>query len=272
MSFRERYGPWALVAGASDGIGEAFAHGIAARGVNVLLLARREELLERVAEEIRAQHGVDARPLVADLTGSDLVHRIEAGTRGLEIGLLVYNAGAVHGVGAFHELPIEHAEKLLTLNCNTPVRLVHELGGAMRRRGRGGIVLVTSMVALAGSAHVATYAATKAFDLILAQSLWHELQPAGVDVLGAIVGMTRTPSLLASNPSFPDGVQAMEPEDVAPGALDFLGRGPVWFAGEGNRAAAKGLVSLPRPQLIDTMSQLTGSMYGLPHVRAKGEE
>jgi short-subunit dehydrogenase len=272
MSFRDRYGPWALVAGASDGIGEAFAHGIAERGVNVLLLARRAELLERVAGEIHARHGVDARPLVADLTSPDLGQQIEIATRGLEVGLLVYNAGAVHGVGAFHELPLAHAEKLLTLNCSAPVRLTHELGGAMRARGRGGIVLVTSMVALAGSAHVATYAATKAFDLILAQSLWHELQPTGVDVLAAVVGMTRTPSLLASKPSFPAGVEAMEPEDVAPGALDFLGRGPVWFAGDANRAAAKGLASLPRPQLIDTMSRLTGSLYGLPHVSAQGEE
>ncbi|MEN8159049.1 MAG: SDR family NAD(P)-dependent oxidoreductase [Myxococcota bacterium] len=272
MSFRERYGPWALVAGASDGIGEAFARGIAARGVNVLLLARREALLQELAARIRAEHGVEARPLVADLTGADLEDRIDEGTRALEVGLLVYNAGAVHGVGAFHELPRTHAEKLIALNCTGPVLLAHALGGAMRARGRGGIVLVTSMVALAGSAHVATYAATKAFDLILAQSLWHELQPSGVDVLGAVVGMTRTPSLLATEPHFPDGVEAMEPQDVAPGALDFLGRGPVWFAGETNRAASKGLAALPRPQLIDTMSRLTGSLYGLPHVAARGEE
>jgi short-subunit dehydrogenase len=271
MSFRERYGPWALIAGASDGIGEAFARGIAERGVNVLLLARREELLSHLAEQIRAEHGVDARPLVADLTAADLDARVEAGTRGLEVGLLVYNAGAVHGVGAFHEQPLEHAQKLVALNCTGPLLLTHRLGGAMRTRGRGGIVLVTSMVALAGSAHVATYAATKAFDWILAQSLWHELKPHGVDALSAVVGMTKTPSLLASRPNFPAGVEAMEPDEVAPGALDFLGRGPVWFA-KTNRAAAKGLATLPRPALIDTMSRLTASLYDLPHVEAHGEE
>jgi short-subunit dehydrogenase len=271
MSFRDRYGAWALVAGASDGIGEAFARGAAERGVNVLLLARREALLERLAGEIRAAYGVEARPLVADLTALDLAARVEAGTRGLEIGLLVYNAGAVHGVGAFHEQPLAHAQQLVALNCTGPVLLAHRLGAAMRARRRGGIVLVTSMVALSGSAHVAAYAASKAFDWILAQSLWHELKPHGVDALAAVVGMTKTPSLLASRPSFPAGVPAMEPAEVAPGALDFLGRGPVWFAGR-NGAAAKGLAGLPRPQLVDTMSRLTASLYGLPHVEVHGEE
>jgi len=272
MSFRDRYGPWALVAGASDGIGEAFARGIAERGVNLLLLARREALLERLAEDIRASSGVEARPLVADLTAPDLDARVEAGTRGLDVGLLVYNAGAVHGVGAFLEQPLAHAEKLVALNCTGPLRLAHRLGGPMCARQRGGIVLVTSMVALSGSAHVAAYAATKSFDWILAQSLWHELKPHRVDVLAAVVGMTKTPSLLASEPHFPAGVAAMEPDEVAPGALDFLGRGPVWFAGKANRAAAKGLGAMPRAALIDTMSRLTASLYGLPHVEATGEE
>jgi short-subunit dehydrogenase len=272
MTFRERYGAWALVAGASDGIGEAFARGIAERGVNVLLLARREELLAQLAESIRAEFGVEARPLVADLTAPDLDVRVEAATRGLEVGLLVYNAGAVHGVGSFHEQPLAHATKLIALNCTGPVLLAHRLGSAMRARKRGGIVLVTSMVALSGSAHVAAYAATKSFDWILAQSLWHELQPHGVDAMAAVVGMTRTPSLLASHPSFPAGVPAMEPAEVAPGALDFLGRGPVWFAGKANRAAAKALGAVPRPQLIDTMSRLTASLYGIAHVEAHGEE
>jgi short-subunit dehydrogenase len=192
MSFRERYGPWALIAGASDGIGEAFARGIAERGVNVLLLARREELLSHLAEQIRAEHGVDARPLVADLTAADLDARVEAGTRGLEVGLLVYNAGAVHGVGAFHEQPLEHAQKLVALNCTGPLLLTHRLGGAMRTRGRGGIVLVTSMVALAGSAHVATYAATKAFELHLTEAIAEELRGTGVRAVAVCPGPTRT--------------------------------------------------------------------------------
>jgi short-subunit dehydrogenase len=263
MGFRARYGPWSLVAGASDGIGEAFARRIAARGVNVLLLARREALLAGLAAGIRAEHGVEAEALVADLTAPDLGARVETATRGREVGLLVYNAGAVHGAGLFHEQPLAKAEQLVALNVTGPLCLVHRLGSGMRARRRGGIVLLSSLVALSGSAHVAAYAATKAFDWILAQSLWHELRPHGVDVLAAVAGLTRTPSLLASGARALPGLHAAEPDEVALGALEALGHGPVWFAGEPNRAAADALAALPREQAIESMSRMTARLYGL---------
>jgi short-subunit dehydrogenase len=272
VEFRRRYGPWALVAGASDGTGEWFARAIAEQGVNVLLLARREALLASLAAELRAEHGVEARALAADLTQEDLDARVAAATRDLEVGLLVYNAGAVHGAGMFHEQPVEHALGLVALNCTGPVLLAHRLGARMRARGRGGIVLMTSMVAFAGSAYVAAYAATKAFDRILAEGLWHELHPHGVDVLGVVAGATRTPSLLASSSSFAAYPGLMEPEEVARGALAFLGRGPIWVAGATNRATAKALSPVPRIPLIDGMSQATAGIYGLPHTPAAGVE
>jgi len=270
--FRGRYGPWALVAGASDGIGECFARRIAAEGVNLLLLARREPLLEALARELRAKHGVEARALVADLTAPDLDARVAAATQGLEVGLLVYNAGAVHGGAAFHERPVGHALGLVALNCTGPVLLAHRLGGPMRARGRGGIVLMGSMICFSGSAYVATSSATKAFDRILAEGLWHELAPHGVDVLGAIAGATRTPAMLASSDAFADYPGAMEPDDVARGALAFLGRGPIWVAGEANRATAKGLSPVPRIPVINGMSEATASIYGLPHGPVAGVE
>ena len=272
-SFRERYGPWALVAGASDGIGECFARRIAAEGVNVLLLARREALLAALAGELRAKHGVEARTVVADLTAPDLDARVEAATRDLDVGLLVYNAGAVHGGAAFHDQPVGHALGLVALNCTGPVLLAHRLGSRMRARGRGGIVLMGSMICFAGSALVATYSATKAFDHILAEGLWHELAPHGVDVLGAIAGATRTPAMLASSESFAAGYPgAMEPDDVARGALAFLGHGPIWIAGESNRTTAKGLSPVPRIPLINGMSEATAAIYRLPHTAASGVE
>jgi short-subunit dehydrogenase len=270
--FRQRYGPWALVAGASDGIGEWYARAIAEEGVNVLLLARREAKLASLAADLRAGHGVQVRTLAADLTAADLDAKVEAATRDLEIGLLVYNAGAVHGASAFHDLPVEHALGLVALNCTGPVLLVHRLGAQMRARGRGGIVLMGSMISFAGSAWVATYSATKAFDRILAEGLWHELRPHGVDVLGAIAGATRTPSMLASSESFADYPGAMEPEEVARGALAFLGRGPIWVAGDANRATAKALSPVPRIPVIDAMSAASASIYGLAHAPASGVE
>jgi short-subunit dehydrogenase len=270
--FRERYGPWALVAGASDGIGACYARAIAEQGVNLLLLARREPQLAALAAELRADHGIEARTLVADLTAPDLDARVEAATRALEVGLLVYNAGAVHGAASFHDLPVAHAQGLVALNCTGPVLLAHRLGARMRARRRGGIVLMGSMISFAGSAWVATYSATKAFDRILAEGLWHELRPHGVDVLGAVAGATRTPSMLASNESFADHPGAMEPDEVARGALAFLGKGPLWIAGDANRATAKALSPVPRIPVINAMSEATASIYGLAHTPASGVE
>jgi short-subunit dehydrogenase len=270
--FRERFGPWALVAGASDGIGESFAHQLAERGLNIVLLARREALLEEVAGSIRAQYGVETRIIVADLTGEDLDLRVARGTEGLEVGLLVYNAGAVHGAKKFHDQPVEHALGLVNLNCRGPVLLTHRLGGAMRERGRGGILLLTSMAALAGSSYTASYNATKSFDLILAESLWHELGPHGVDVMAVIAGATRTPSMLTSNENFEDYPGIMEAADVAAGALANLGRGPSWVAGKQNREAAAGLWPASRTAVVNGMSEAASQLYDLPFERVEGTD
>ena len=269
-SFQKRFGPWALVAGASDGIGECFARELAERGLNVVLLARREALLEELAADLQAKHGVETRVLVADLTGDDLDERLERGVEGLEIGLLVYNAGAVHGAKKFHDQPTDHALGLVALNCRGPVLLAHRLGRPMRERGRGGIVLLTSMAALSGSSYTASYNATKAFDLNLAESLWHELAPHGVHAMGVIAGATRTPSMLTSNPAFEAYPGIMEPEDVAKGALANLGRGPVWVAGAENRDRAKGLMPVSRTAAVNGMSEACAQLYELPYVPVEG--
>lgn len=271
-SFHSQFGPWALVAGASDGIGESFARRLAAAGINLILLARREALLEEVADRLRSEFEIETRIIVADLTGPDLDQRVARGVEGLEVGMLVYNAGAIHGAKAFHDHPVEQALGLVDLNCRGPVLLAHRLGGPMRERGRGGILLLTSMAGLSGSSYTATYAATKSFDLILAESLWHELRPSGVDVMAVVAGATKTPSMLNSNEGFADYPNVMEPEDVARGALANLGGGPVWVAGAHNRAAAAGILPIPRTALINGMSEATAQLYDLPFVRAFGEE
>ena len=269
---RSRYGPWALVAGASDGIGECFVRRLAAAGIHVILLARREPLLRSLAADLEREYGIEVRTLVADLTAEDLDERVAKGVADLEVGLLVYNAGAVHGAAPFHEQPLEHALGLVALNCRGPVTLAHRLGQGMRERGRGGIVLLTSMAGLSGSSYTATYAATKSFDLVLAEALWHELAPHGVDAMAVVAGATKTPSMLNSQPGFENYEGIMEPDDVAAGALRNLGRGPVWVAGAGNRAAASGMLPVPRIALINAMSQATAGLYGLPFHEAKGEE
>ncbi len=270
--FRKQYGPWALIAGASDGIGECYARECAQRGLHVVLLARRAARLAELAAELEQRHGVKARTLVADLGAGDLEQRVLEGTRELEIGLLIYNAGAVHGAAKFVERPLSDALALVNLNCRGPVLLAHHFGGAMRRRGRGGIVLMGSIAGLCGSSYTTVYAASKSFDMLLAEGLWHELAPAGVHVLGAIAGATRTPSMLASNPAFENYPNLMQPADVARGALDALGSGPLWVAGEANRATAAAMLPVPRVALINGMSEATASLYALSHTPVAGAD
>ena len=140
----------------------------------------------------------------------------------------------------------------------------------MRKRGRGGILLLTSMAAWSGSSYTASYNATKSFDLILAESLWHELKPDGVDVMAVIAGATRTPSMLSSKSSFDAYPGIMEPDEVASGALAQLGRGPCWVAGANNRETAKALLPIPRTAVINGMSKACAQIYDLPFVPVDG--
>jgi len=118
--------------------------------------------------------------------------------------------------------------------------------------------------------YTASYNSTKAFDLVLAESLWHELAPCGVHAMAVIAGATRTPSMLTSNPSFEAYPGIMEPEDVATGALANLGHGPVWVAGAENRDRAKGLLPVSRTAAINGMSEACAQLYDLPFVPVEG--
>ena len=261
--FSEKYGEWALVLGASEGIGASFAMQIAERGVNVVLAARRADPLQRTAAAIVAATGREVRTIEVDLTADDLLARLTQGCEGLDIGLVVYNAGATHGGVLFHDEPLEKPVALVKLNCIGPVVVCHHFGRAMLDRGRGGIILLSSMSALAGAARVATYSATKSFDLVLAEGLWAEMQPRGVNVLCLVAGATRTPAMERSGAIMGDAFPAMDPDDVAAEGLDHLAAGPVWVAGEDNRQRYDHLRALPRTTVIEFMTVGTKMIYGI---------
>lgn len=267
--FARAYGEWAVVAGGSDGIGEAFCREVAGRGINVVPIARRRDPLEAMAERIRADFGVEVAPLQADLTAPDIDAVVARATQALDVGLLVYNAGASRAATEFAETALEDILVLERLNVHGPLVLAHHFAGRFLARGSGGIVLMSSMAGLSGCHFQATYAATKAFDTTLAEGLWHELAPRGIAVTGVAAGATRTPTLAASGGSV-EG--AMEPAEVAAGALDFLGRGPVWIPGEANQAAARAIWPTPRAGLINGMSQATGGLFDLPVSAVDGVE
>lgn len=266
-----RYGPWALIAGASDGIGEAFARQLAAAGFNLVLLARREQVLGNLCADLVEQFGIEVRGVAIDLTGGWLLESLRSVTDDIEIGLLIYNAGAVHGAALFHDRSLDDALTLVALNCTGPTLLTHHYGGLMRKRGRGGLLLMSSLAALSGGSYTAAYNASKSYDLILAEGLWHELAPQGVDAMCLIAGATATPSMLVSVAELSSYPQVMEPQDVAREGLAHLGKGPVWVAGAHNRANAKALWPVPRVAAINGFSQAAASLYDLPFSAVTGE-
>jgi short-subunit dehydrogenase len=239
-SFARRYGPVALIAGASEGIGAAFARELAGAGLQLLLVARRLPLLEELAAELRATYRVRVRTLSCDLADPAAADAISQSCRDLEVGLLVCNA-ASSSVGRFLDTPVEAHLRSIDVNVRGPLLLAHALGGLMAKRRRGGIVFMSSLTAFQGTPLVASYGATKAFDLVLAEGLWDELNERGVDVLACCAGATLTPGYERATPRRIVSRLAPKPQDpadVACEALAALGRQPMVVTGRGNRLAS----------------------------------
>jgi short-subunit dehydrogenase len=234
--FAERYGPWALVVGSAEGIGAGYADALAARGLHLVLLDRQGAALAAQAARLRTRHpSLHVRELVVDLTDLARLTAAIDEIADLDIGLLVANA-AFSVTGQW--LDVSLADKLshVQVNCAAVTVLVDRLSRSMVARGRGGIIVMSSMAGKLGGPRVAAYAATKAFDLVLAESLWSELAPHGVDVLAVLPGSTRTPGFEASLARTPPRqVYVMAPEDVVREALAALGRGPQLVVGRRNR-------------------------------------
>jgi short-subunit dehydrogenase len=251
--FAQKYGQWAVIAGASEGIGACLADQSAARGVDLVLIARNGALLDEVAAKARDAHGVQTRVVVQDLTDPDVGAKVADVTEGLEIGLLIYNAGASDRVTTFLETDVEYSLKQIKLDCIGPIALAHHFGSAMRDRGRGGIVVVASLACLAGSATLAVYSAVKAFQHNFAEGLWAELRPHGVDVCCTPLGMTYTPAFQRMGIEY-DPAAHMLSEDVAREIIENIGNGPVHVVGENNRAAASAIWTINRRSLVEMMS------------------
>ncbi len=262
-NFVTRYGPWAIVAGASEGLGAAYAEELALRGLNLVLVARREELLQDLASRLSGKYGVETRTLALDLSLADAAERIAQTVSDLEIGLLIYNA-ALSVIGPFLERPVEDHLKELQTNTFTPMKLIHHLAGQMLARHCGGIVLMSSLSAFQGSAYISNYAATKAFNIVLAEGLWEEWRAQGVDVLVCIASSIKTPHYLASQPQPTGGLgdMAMEPEQVMREALDALGKGPYVIPGRMNRVTSFVMRHfLPRRMTVRLMGRILRKMY-----------
>ena len=258
MDVRERYGPWAVVAGASDGIGAAFAEELARHGVNVVLVARRQALLDEVA----ARLDVETRVVVLDLSTDGAATELAAATADLEVGMFVYNAGADPRAMKVLDQELVDLRALVRRNCNTVFETSVHFGSRMVTRGRGGLVLVTSGGGWAGGSSVATYNATKAFDLVLAEGLWAEWQPEGVDVLGLVLGATDTPALRRLLDEYGGDLgELADPAAVAKEAIDHLAEGPTWSYGMPDPTGPSPFDGLPRRQAVELMSAGAAAMH-----------
>lgn len=271
MEFADRYGSWAVVAGASEGIGSAFAEAVARRGCNVVLLARRKLVLDQVADGIRAESpGVQVRTCEVDLGEPDAASSVIEATADLDVGLLMYNAGADATYRPFTEVPVDVALEMIQRNCVAPTQLCHHYGATMADRGRGGIIVVSSGAAFAGAPNMAAYGATKAFDMVFAEALWAELHTFGVDVLSLVLGETDTPALRRlraqrgriDDPDLPlPGVTTVD--EVVADALDHLPLGPSWMVGEQLREGAQLLTGgMSRNDLVGAIVQMSQAAMG----------
>jgi short-subunit dehydrogenase len=229
MNFPEKYGPWAVITGASEGTGRAFARQIAAQGVPCILIARREAPLGALVDEIRAECGQECIMACVDLASPEAFERIVDAAGNREVGLFVSNAGADPNGAPFLDRDIQVWIDLLQRNAATMLRCCHHFAAPMRDRGRGGILLVNSGACYGGSRFMAVYSASKAFTLCFAEALWDELHEYGVDVLTVVTHMTDTPALrtlLAEKRlNVPESIA--QPEEVAAFALSRMANGPV---------------------------------------------
>ena len=179
--FTNKFGPWAVVTGASSGIGSGYARELAARGLNVVLVARNDVRLKEFADELEQTHGIDTRVVSADLSDTDFLHGVRVVTDNLDIGMLVSNAG-VASMGAMLRVDVEMLARNLQVNTGAHLRLAHHFGRRFESRGRGGIVLVGSMAGMQGTPFGANYAGSKAYVHMLGQALNYELKGKGIHV------------------------------------------------------------------------------------------
>lgn len=250
--FAERYGPWAVVTGAAQGVGLAYAEELLERGLAVLLVDR-DPKVESVAE------GLDGptRSLVADLAEPDWLERVAVAVADVEVGLAIANAGVSY-VGRFLDMPAASRDAILRVNCDATARMAEWALPAMVDRGRGAFVVTSSGSALAGTAGVALYSASKAFVLNLAEAIGWELRDTGVVTQAVVAPSMSTPAFDQSGVDRERMITpAVEPRDVVRRALDALGEETCWFADPGLEFVA----GIDRRKAVDVISAATTGMY-----------
>jgi len=256
IDFKSRYGPWAVVAGGSSGIGLAIATQIAAQGIDLVLLDRDGVALEQAADHIRAAHDVDVRVSVVELAGVSALPEVQEVVEGTEVGLFVADTMRPSGGDLFIRRSLEQTLQMVTMNCQTVVALSHYLGRKMASRHRGGLILTAPQDASAGSAYMAAENATKAFSLVLAEGLWIELGQFDVDVL-----------TVPAAPIDRAETKAAAPSEMATAALDALGNTGPWTMTSTDGQTAEQAWATDRVALMERLTKAAAVLSDLPPLR-----
>jgi len=253
QEFLEKYGPNALVTGASSGIGKSLASLLAARGFDLVLAARRAPLLETLAAELTAQHSVQVRVCQVDLAEVTAAAQILEATAALDVGLVVSNAG-FSLKGGHGEQPPAGLTEMLMVNCHTPMLLTQGFIPRLRKRGRGGLLLTSSIEAMLGVPFSAAYSASKGFVLRLGEALWGELTPEGIDVLTVCPGATDTDALARAGVDPAKLPNVMSPDEVARLSLENMTNGPSFIPSAHYKAMFEQWVAMPRRGALTPMA------------------
>lgn len=256
--FPERYGRWALIAGASEGLGAAYAHALAAGGMNLVLVARRRGPLDDLAAQVGAGSDVEIRCYDGDLASDEFLRDLVRVCSDLDLGMVVCNA-AQAPIGEFASRDQEDLLRVVDVNIRAPMVLLRALLPGMIARGRGAVVLMSSFTGNLGTPRIASYASSKAFLRVLGESLWYELKDRGISVVACSAGAIRTPGYAAAAGKEAPGT--LDAEQVVEQTLRSLDQGPVVMPGLVNRLSTLFMTRvLPRRVSIGILARSTSGL------------
>jgi len=250
-----RYGNWALITGASSGIGEEFARQLAKMKFNLVLVARRTENLENISAQLISEHAIETIIITLDLSKPNFLKEMEQQVAHVDIGLLINNAGFAL-TGSFMAGKLESQIELLDLNCKAPLILSHYFGNKMIKRGKGAIINIASATAFLPMPFWSNYAASKAYLLHFSEGLWYELQEKGIDVLAVCPGGTNTEFAKTANVQ----LNGMSVKDVVSESLESIGKKPTLVTGFKNKFSITFLRLFNRKTLIKIGAKVVGKM------------
>jgi short-subunit dehydrogenase len=248
-------------------IGCRLANALATEGLDLVLIARRKEPLLALSRELETRYKINIQIICCDLAAAEAVSFIQESLEGKKPSFLVYNAASSY-IGPFTTTPVSKHREVESVNISSLLRLIHGLSGSMLQDRHGGIVIMSSLAGFQGSGFLATYAASKAFARILAESLWYEWRNKGVDIIACCAGATATPNFMASAPQ---KISFLAPKPQSPArvveeCLEKIGKTPSFVSGGGNKVATFFMQHIfPRRLAIRIMGDTTSKMYGIKY-------